>query len=50
MTPAGWMLMLGSCGVVVILMLYCYYRVLSTPQTSENIHAPIEIDTQDADT
>lgn len=50
MTTAGWILMLSSCGSVVLLTGYCYYRVLTTPRTSEHIHAPLEIDTQDADT
>jgi hypothetical protein len=50
MTPAGWALMLISCGTVVSLMLYCYYRVLTTPSSTERIHAPLEIDTHDQDT
>jgi hypothetical protein len=50
MTAAGWFLMLSSCGVVVIVVVYCYYRVLTTPATTEHIHAPLEIDTHDTDT
>lgn len=50
MTHAGWILMLSSCGLVVCLMVYCYYRVLSTPSSTEHIHAPLEIDTHDQDT
>lgn len=50
MTPAGWILMLASCGTVVSLMLYCYYRVLTTPSSSKHLHAPLEIDTHDQDT
>jgi len=50
MTPAGWILMLTSCGAVLSLMVFCYYRVLTTPRTTEHIHAPLEIDTHDADT
>lgn len=50
MTLGGWILMLGSCGAVVLLTGYCYYKVLSSPSTTEHLHAPLEIDTQDADT
>ncbi len=50
MTVAGWVLMLLSCGAVIVLTAFCYYRVLTTPTTTEHIHAPLEIDTQDADT
>lgn len=50
MTTAGWILMLVSCGFVVSLAIFCYYRVLTTPRSVEHIHAPLEIDTHDQDT
>ena len=50
MTWAGWTLMLVSCGFVLGLMVFCYYRVLRTPTTTEHMHAPLEIDTHDVDT
>lgn len=50
MTLAGWILMLTSCGAVTLLTGYCYYRVLTTPTTTEHLHAPLDIDTQDQDT
>jgi len=50
MTPAGWALMLISCGFVVSLTIFCYYKVLTTPRETEHIHAPIEIDTHDKGT
>ncbi|HPD31495.1 MAG TPA: hypothetical protein PLL20_16005 [Phycisphaerae bacterium] len=50
MTWAGWLLMTLSCGVVVSLMVFCYRRVLRTPRPEEHMHAPLEIDTRDADT
>ncbi|GMV98155.1 MAG: hypothetical protein AMXMBFR83_25070 [Phycisphaerae bacterium] len=50
MTPAGWALMLISCGFVVGLAVFCYYRVLTTPSETERMHAPLEIDTHDQDT
>lgn len=50
MSIAGWILMLGSCGSVVALTVFCYYRVLRAPKTTEHLHAPLEIDTHDAET
>jgi len=31
MTTAGWIFMLGSIGVVVSLVVYCYSKVLGSP-------------------
>ncbi|MGQ9651333.1 MAG: hypothetical protein ACUVXJ_14585 [Phycisphaerae bacterium] len=50
MTWAGWMLMTLSCGAVLVLMIFCYRRVLRTPRPEEHLHAPLEIDTRDVDT
>lgn len=50
MTTAGWILMLTSCGLVLTLVTFCYYKVLTTPRTSEHLHAPLDIDTHDQDT
>lgn len=50
MTPAGWAFMLLSCGFVVALTAFCYYKVLVTPRETEHMHAPLEIDTHDKDT
>jgi hypothetical protein len=50
MTTAGWILMLTSCGAVLALVLFCYMRVLRTPASTEHMHAPLDIDTHDADT
>lgn len=50
MTAAGWILMLGSCGCVTLVALYCYYRVLKTPEVPEHLHAPLDIDTHDTET
>ena len=38
-----------SMGFVVGLFLFCFYRVLTTPQSSEHMHGPLDIDTGDAD-
>jgi len=50
MTWAGWLLMTLSCGAVLSLTVFCYARVLRTPRPDEHMHAPLEIDTHDADT
>lgn len=50
MTPTGWILMLVSCGSVLALTAFCYYRVLRTPRTIEHMQAPLQIDTHDKDT
>jgi hypothetical protein len=49
MTWTGWLLMVLSCGSVLSLMIYCYWRVLRTPKPEEHMHAPLEIDTRDVD-
>ena len=47
MTTAGWVLMLGSGGFVLVLTAYCFYRVLTTPVTKDHMHAPLEIETHE---
>ncbi len=31
MTAAGWFLMLATCGSVTALLVFCYWRLLSSP-------------------
>ena len=50
MTPTGWAFMLVSCGLVTGLTIFCYWRVLRAPAPAEHMHAPLDIDTHDADT
>lgn len=49
MTAYGWVVMLVSMGFVVCLFLFCFYRVLTTPQSQAHLHAPLDIDTGDTD-
>jgi hypothetical protein len=49
MTPAGWVLMVGSVGFVLLLTIYCFYRVLKNPSPKDRLHAPLDIDTRDSD-
>lgn len=50
MTTMGWVLMLSSIAFVVGLAAFCYYKVLATPQETEHMQAPLEIDTHDFNT
>lgn len=49
MSPAGIFMMVLSYGVVLTLAVYCFYRVMTTPGTSETEHSVLDIDTQDDD-
>lgn len=50
MTVAGWIIMLSSIGFVVGLLVFCFYRVLSNPETVDPGDAPLDSDTKDQDT
>jgi hypothetical protein len=50
MTIGGWIFMVCSVGFVIGLTVFCFYRVLSRPATTEHMHAPLDIDTQDRET
>lgn len=47
MTAMGWFLMTVSVGSVVTLTVYCFWRVLSVPQTKGHLHTPLDIDTDE---
>ena len=47
MTPMGWFLMIVSVGSVVVLTVYCFWRVLTTPKTKGHLHAPLDIGTDE---
>ncbi len=49
MTPAGWAIMIVSLTSVLLLNVFCFYRVLSLPPEAAEGHlkAPLEIDTGD---
>ncbi len=49
LTPTGWVMMIGSVGMVLGLCAYCAYRALSEPHAEEHMHAPLDIDTHDLD-
>jgi len=47
MTALGWLLLIVSCGTVTALVAFCFWRVLSLPAPTEDLHAPLDIDTHD---
>ena len=49
MTSVGWVMMIVSVGFVVGLALFCFYRVLTTPEAQEHIHGAADIDIGDQD-
>lgn len=48
MTAAGWTIMGVSLASVLMLNVFCFYRILSLPSAAEShLKAPLEIDTGD---
>ncbi len=50
MTTAGWIIMIASLTMVISLLVFCFYRVLSAPHSTDHMHAPLDIDTHDQGT
>lgn len=50
MNTFGWIFMLASISSVVVLISWCFVKVLTTPAATENIHSPVDIDTKDLNT
>lgn len=49
MNTTGMVMMIASNAFVVLLTAFCFYRVLTTPGAEKHEHAPLDIDTRDAD-
>lgn len=47
MTTAGWIIMTLSVGTVTSLLVFCFYRVLRKPSSTDHMHGPLDIDTHD---
>ena len=47
MTLAGWILLVVSVTSITVWMVTCYVRVLRAPHPSDEMHAPLDIDTRD---
>lgn len=50
MTVAGWIIMLCSIGFVVGLLAFCFYRVLSQPEATDQERDSLDGDMKDQDT
>ncbi len=47
MTLGGWVVMILSVGGVTSLLLWCIYKVLTTPESVEHLHSQADIETPD---
>ncbi|MFZ5832045.1 MAG: hypothetical protein ACOY3P_18325 [Planctomycetota bacterium] len=47
MTIGGWIVMTLSVGGVTALLLWCIYKVLSTPGAEKHVHSQADIHTPD---
>ena len=50
MTTGGWIFMIGSLSSVTCLLVFCFWRVLRKPASTDHTHAPRDTDTDDAGT
>ncbi len=50
MNPAGWLVLLISCGTILALNIFCFWKVFGLPaKDEEDLHGPLDIDTKDQD-
>ena len=49
MTTPGWVMMFLSAGFVIGLLLFCFYRVLTTPRREEHLQGALDLDPRDPD-
>jgi len=49
MTAAGWIIMILGVTGITSLLAWCVYKVVSTPGSSEHIHAQSDIDPHDSE-
>ncbi len=49
MTTGGWIIMIVAVAGMTGLLAWCVYKVVSTPGSSEHIHAPSDIDPHDSE-
>jgi hypothetical protein len=47
MTSGGWLMLIVAVGGMTGLMVWCVYKVLSTPGSTEHLHTQPHIDTHD---
>jgi len=49
MTAAGWGIMVLGTGGMTGLLLWCIYKVLATPGSTEHLHSQADIETPDVE-
>ncbi len=49
MTLTGWIFMIAGVGGMTTLLLFCVYKVVSTPGSTEHLHSQVDIDTHDTE-
>jgi hypothetical protein len=47
MTTAGWIVMSAAIIGMTGLLVWCIYKVLTTPESTRHLHSPVDIDTKD---
>ena len=47
MNSGGWIIMIVAVGGVVGFFSWCMYKVITTRESAEHIHSPVDIDTKD---
>lgn len=47
MTAAGWIVMSVAIFGMTSLLVWCVWKVVSIPQSTEHLHSPADIDTED---
>lgn len=47
MTPAGWFIMCAAIGSITWLLVWCIYRVITTPGSTEHLHTQADIEPPD---
>lgn len=47
MTAAGWIVCISAVTGMTGLLLWCVWKVVSTPEATEHLHSPADIDTHD---
>jgi len=50
MTTTGWIIMFLATGGMTGLLMWCIYKVLATPGSTEHLHSQADIETPDVET
>lgn len=50
LTAGGWIMMLASVGGMTAFLIWCVYKVVSTPEATEHVHSQADIEPPDVRT